>query len=41
VVAPADTQSYFKVYDMYEPSWKLLGKHASEKVRAWEQAQVK
>ncbi|HET9952303.1 MAG TPA: amidohydrolase family protein [Candidatus Eisenbacteria bacterium] len=32
-VAPADSASHFKVYDMYQPLWTLLTKEASEKVR--------
>ena len=32
-VAPADSASHFKVYDMYQPLWSLLTKEASEKVR--------
>jgi len=32
-VAPADSASYFKVYDMYQPLWSLLTKDASEKIR--------
>jgi hypothetical protein len=32
-VAPRDPASYFAVYEMYQPLWKLLTKDASEKVR--------
>ena len=32
-VAPADSASYYKVYDMYRPLWDLLTKDASEKIR--------
>jgi hypothetical protein len=32
-VAPADSASYFKVYDMYQPLWSQLTKEASEKIR--------
>jgi hypothetical protein len=32
-VAPADTASYYKVFEMYNPLWNLLSKDASEKVR--------
>jgi len=32
-VAPTDQQKYLRVYNQYEPFWKLLSKEASEKVR--------
>jgi len=32
-VAPADSASYYKVFEMYNPLWSLLSKDASEKVR--------
>ena len=32
-VAPADQDKYLKVYNQYEPLWKLLTPEASEKVR--------
>jgi len=32
-VAPPDQQTYLRVYQQYEPLWKLLNKDASEKVR--------
>jgi hypothetical protein len=32
-VAPADSAAYFRVFDMYQPLWKLLTKEASLKVR--------
>jgi predicted TIM-barrel fold metal-dependent hydrolase len=32
-VAPRDSSSYYGVYEMYQPLWKLLTKDASEKVR--------
>ena len=32
-VAPRTPEQYFKVYEMYEPLWKLLTPDASEKVR--------
>ena len=32
-VAPADQDKYLKVYNQYEPFWKLLTPEASEKVR--------
>jgi hypothetical protein len=32
-VAPADQEKYLKVYNQYEPFWKLLTPEASEKVR--------
>ena len=32
-VAPADQQSYLKVYNLYAPLWKLLKPETSEKVR--------
>jgi hypothetical protein len=32
-VAPADSASHFKVYEMYQPLWSLLSQEAGEKVR--------
>ena len=32
-VAPRDSASYYSVYEMYQPLWKLLSKDASEKIR--------
>lgn len=32
-VAPASQENYLRVYNQYEPFWKLLTKEASEKVR--------
>jgi hypothetical protein len=32
-VAPSDQQKYLRVYNQYEPLWKLLNSDASEKVR--------
>ena len=32
-VAPRDSASYYSVFEMYQPLWKLLTKDASEKVR--------
>jgi hypothetical protein len=32
-VAPRDSASYYGVYEMYQPLWKLLTSEASEKVR--------
>jgi hypothetical protein len=32
-VAPANQENYLKVYNQYEPLWKLLSSDASEKVR--------
>jgi len=32
-VAPTNQKDYLKIYDMYEPLWKLLTPEASEKVR--------
>lgn len=32
-VAPSDQEKYLKVYNQYEPLWKLLTREASEKVR--------
>ena len=32
-VAPANQEKYLKVYNQYEPFWKLLTPEASEKVR--------
>ena len=32
-VAPPDQEKYLRVYNQYEPLWKLLTKEASEKVR--------
>ncbi|MCM3873107.1 MAG: amidohydrolase [Pyrinomonadaceae bacterium] len=32
-VAPANQETYLKVYNQYEPFWKLLSPEASEKVR--------
>jgi predicted TIM-barrel fold metal-dependent hydrolase len=32
-VAPTDQQKYLRVYNQYEPLWKLLDQEASEKVR--------
>jgi hypothetical protein len=32
-VAPANQEKYLKVYNQYEPLWKLLTPEASEKVR--------
>jgi hypothetical protein len=32
-VAPTSQEKYLKVYNQYEPLWKLLNKEASEKVR--------
>jgi predicted TIM-barrel fold metal-dependent hydrolase len=32
-VAPPDQEKYLKVYNQYEPLWKLLSAEASEKVR--------
>jgi Amidohydrolase len=32
-VAPPNQEKYLKVYNQYEPFWKLLSKEASEKVR--------
>ena len=32
-VAPANQEKYLKVYNQYEPLWKLLSAEASEKVR--------
>ena len=32
-VAPANQEKYLKVYNQYEPFWKLLSPEASEKVR--------
>jgi hypothetical protein len=32
-VAPADSAAYYRVFDMYQPLWKLLTKEASLKVR--------
>ena len=32
-VAPADQQSYLKIYSLYDPIWKLLTPEASEKIR--------
>src|SRR5215211_836806 len=32
-VAPTDQQKYLRVYNQYEPFWKLLTREASEKVR--------
>lgn len=32
-VAPSDQEKYLKVYNQYEPFWKLLTREASEKVR--------
>ena len=32
-VAPASQENYLRVYNQYEPFWKLLSKEASEKVR--------
>jgi Amidohydrolase len=32
-VAPSSQEQYLKVYNQYEPLWKLLSKEASEKVR--------
>jgi hypothetical protein len=32
-VAPADQQSYLKIYSLYGPLWKLLTPEASEKIR--------
>jgi len=32
-VAPANQENYLRVYNQYEPLWKLLTPEASEKVR--------
>lgn len=32
-VAPANQEKYLKIYNQYEPFWKLLSTDASEKVR--------
>ena len=32
-VAPSDQGKYLRVYNQYEPFWKLLTREASEKVR--------
>ena len=32
-VAPKDTQSHFKIYEMYTPLWKMLTPEASAKIR--------
>jgi hypothetical protein len=32
-VAPADQETYLRVYNLYAPMWALLSKDAGEKVR--------
>ena len=39
-VAPANQETYLKVYQQYEPLWKLLTAEASEKVRKGNYARI-